>query len=246
MPNWVYNTVIVSKKDLPKFKELLVNKGQVDFNKLIPMSDELNIENYAYTYNEKTTLKDVIDSCLRKRLGLKETPAEQFIEILFNNKHFRNIIKGYHNTLKYGSKDWYDGCCNNWGTKWNAHESKINEDIIIFQTAWGEPCGIYAELSKHIDFKVIYHDEFIGQNFGAYEYKNGKKIDYVEWDSEDKETINIGKGYAVAGCTEVELDEYLKGLKENNNLTDEELEQARKEVYNAYDDTIKILEEQDL
>ena len=243
MLNWVYNQIYLIKKDFPKFKELLVVEGEVDFNKLIPMPKELNIESGAYTYYETDTLKDVILKCLRERVGLKEMPNEQFIEVLFKNEHFRNIIKGYHNTLKYGSKDWYDWCYNMWGTKWNAHDSEIGEDFIAFQTAWGEPYGIYAELGKHIDFKVKYEDECLGCNFGAYEYKNGKKIDIVVYNDRDKETTNIGKGYAISGCTEAELDEYLKDLKENNNLTDEELEQARKEVYGAFNDTIKVMEE---
>ena len=44
MPNWTYNTITASKKVISKIKKELTNEeGGLDFNKLIPMPESLNV-----------------------------------------------------------------------------------------------------------------------------------------------------------------------------------------------------------
>ena len=80
--------------------------------------------------------------------------------------------KAYANTQKYGSKDWYDWRCANWGTKWNASETQIDWENreIFFQTAWSAPTPIIFALHTHfpdVGFTWYYADEDCGYNAGV-------------------------------------------------------------------------------
>lgn len=76
----------------------------------------------------------------------------------------------------YGSYDWYNWNCENWGTKWNAYNTAITENSpflteIEFDTAWSTPDPIIKALSvkyPNCVFEVIYADEDWGSNSGNY------------------------------------------------------------------------------
>lgn len=64
---------------------------------------------------------------------------------------------------RLGSEDmnkpnWYDWNCENWGTKWNAYESEIIQDIdqyddlleVKFTTAWGVPYEWVKRLAEKL------------------------------------------------------------------------------------------------
>lgn len=82
------------------------------------------------------------------------------------------------NIAKYGAPTWYEWCCANWGTKWNACDSVVNADerTIEFQTAWSCPEPIVeklADLFPNVDFTWCYADEDCGNNVGKYIHCNG-------------------------------------------------------------------------
>ena len=66
------------------------------------------------------------------------------------------------NLDKYGYKNWYDWCVNNWGTKWNAggdnpdmmvdYDYDEDGDTVIalfqFDTAWAPPLGVMQKLME--------------------------------------------------------------------------------------------------
>lgn len=74
----------------------------------------------------------------------------------------RALVKAEKSNLKrYGYKNWYDWCVNNWGTKWNAggdndamqvdyDEDVDNQSIALFQfdTAWAPPLGVMEKLME--------------------------------------------------------------------------------------------------
>ena len=99
----------------------------------------------------------------------------------FQHSQFQYLLE-YHN--KYGYKDWYDWSVANWGTKWDACNSRIiNNDEIYFDTAWNEAEPIHKKLSEKypketIICECIYED---GLPKHTTIWKNGECIeDYWE------------------------------------------------------------------
>ena len=59
--------------------------------------------------------------------------------------------QAFDNYLKYGAVDWYDWCCNNWGTKWNAQNTQLldeNSAEVYFDTAWSPVVKLLKKLSE--------------------------------------------------------------------------------------------------
>lgn len=90
------------------------------------------------------------------------------------------------NISKYGHADWYDWCCDVWGTKWNAGKFTIDWDFrtMSFDTAWSRPYGIinaFIEAFPDVDFEWLYADEDCGYNTGRIcASDNGIAIDEYE------------------------------------------------------------------
>ena len=75
---------------------------------------------------------------------------------------------------KYGSSNWYEWNCDNWGTKWDCSDSHYTEEdkILQFQTAWACPEKIIAEMKlvfPDLRFDGSYADEDFGSNVGYIE-----------------------------------------------------------------------------
>lgn len=104
---------------------------------------------------------------------------------------FRGPI-GAEEQKKYGDLNWYDWSIQNWGTKWNAHDTAIDgitefsdstaEFRFTFYTAWSCPEQIYSEIAKiypNLEFDVEFADEDIGSNCGSLIISDGGlSIDY--------------------------------------------------------------------
>jgi len=94
-------------------------------------------------------------------------------------KTFEDLGNMYiHNILTYGCDTWYDWCCENWGTKWNACEVYVDEDSISFQTAWSVPDPILEAFAYicdkyNVTFEGEYADEDRGNNAGHISSDNG-------------------------------------------------------------------------
>ena len=119
-----------------------------------------------------------------------------------------DYIKGFFNIKRYKARDWYDWSIENWGTKWNAGDTIVDNETIEFETAWSTPVPVFVELSKRlkdITITVDYADEDIGSNCGTLEILNGEVTEskpetprqfacdlwgYDESDFEDEESNN--------------------------------------------------------
>ena len=82
------------------------------------------------------------------------------------------------NLAKYGYRNWYDWCVNNWGTKWNAggdndamqvdYDEDVNDQgIALFQfdTAWAPPLGVLEKLMDthpELSIECRYHEPGVG------------------------------------------------------------------------------------
>ena len=99
---------------------------------------------------------------------------------------------GRDEELKYGNKTWHVWNRENWGTKWNAYSTNIeNDDTIVFDTAWSTPLPVIKALSKlfpNIGFELSYADEDIGSNCGVLTLANGdivKSLNFPDCNSNE-------------------------------------------------------------
>lgn len=191
MPNHITNILTFSCSK-EKFKEIaeFVRKddwflGSVDFNKLIPMPDSLNIEcgsrgeegfklyKSFLEWNEKNDPK-----------GEKADMLEQYIKVVENDPEIFDLGKQYYeNLVNYGATTWYDWRIEHWGSKWNAYdfvEANPEEMFLQFNTAWSCVPPVMEKLSRTFpdtEIKYSWADEDIGHNVGSMVLLNGEPIE---------------------------------------------------------------------
>lgn len=224
MPNHITN-IIKYDGDAERIKEMLeqikddeFGIGTIDFNKLIPMPESMNIESGSRTDRGLKAYKEFLEIYTFGRkvenLDLLNIPAEseeKFLEIRkdVEKDDWELGKKAFQNTYQYGSPTWYQWSINNWGTKWNAYGynelmSYAETDAIYFTTAWSSPHPVMNKLAKmysDINFTHEWADEDIGQNCGRWEYENGEVV-LQYYPENDKEAIEFA-----AKVMDYDLDE---------------------------------------
>ncbi len=183
--------------------------GSVDFNKIIPMPESLNIEAGSQT---STGLKAYQDFIEVYTLGgtihqddLENIPRKSEDAFLRQRSDIRpkewKLGKAAWNNIRlYGVPTWYGWRNQHWGTKWNSYgygEAEVNYqegDALNFLTAWSAPHPVMeklAEMFPNVEIEHEWADEDIGHNCGRYRYQNGVRIE--EWIPEtEREAIDLG------------------------------------------------------
>ena len=160
------------------------DKRVIDFEKVIPMPEELNIES-------SSDPEFLIILFLRQsRLSLCYGPyspevkmAWERYEKMDDERKEKNeeLAKKYlMNIAKYDYANWYSWHIGKWGTKWNSIDGYGHQhreaDTIYFETANGFCEPVIEELSKRypdIEFDYAAADEDIGSNTIKGTYKAG-------------------------------------------------------------------------
>jgi len=174
-------------------------KFELDFNKIIPRSEELEIEsdglvmylescygmNHNFQQKIMSTPRAILDSLNAQTIYefvRQSCPSDIAFSITqdldrVEDDSRNNFCKAIRNYRKYGYATWYHWSCNYWGTKWNSYnQARTSENAFSFDTAWAHPFPIMIELSKlfsTIVFRVKYADEDIGRNLGHYTIQSG-------------------------------------------------------------------------
>ena len=225
MPNHVTN--IIEIKGAPTrikalFKAVKSDEcglGSIDFNKLIPMPPELDMEEGRRTTNGLKAYKDFIEVYTfngnKENFDLSHIPekAEQaFLRVHpdIDRAAWDLGKQAFQNEQKYGAATWYKWRIENWGSKWNAYgyEGGVQFDghSLRFRTAWAPPQPVIVKLSEmypDLDFVHQFADEDIEHNCGEDEYHNG----------------SLCGEYRPAG---VEAVEYANSLWGNDELEEDE------------------------
>lgn len=213
MPNYTWNHMSMKASDYKKYVERIDEDGKttVDFNVLIPMpksyegiaSSTETDRSFVYYISDELKLsqaetmakiKALLPNYPKWRYGgyvttymtLRKRPITDIRAALDLGKQVLENIKNY------GAIDWYDWCCDNWSTKWNAFDVEVEDideesDICWFKftTAWCPPERWIIELSKHCDFTLSCEVE--GSDTGyRYVCENGV-LRYFESDFVEKE-----------------------------------------------------------
>ena len=200
MPNWVQNNIKFSgdtaeiKKMLEAIKNDEISFGSIDFNKIIPMPESLNIECGSITNKGIEMVKNYLESMPEELKG-KEGTYEEFIADLRNHstdisdekeKKIWDVgVTAVSNLYQYEAPTWYEWCNDNWNTKWNAcgydeNTDYSDSDFIWFQTAWSAPVPVIQKLSEmypNIELSLQFADEDLGQNCGEMKFKGGNIIE---------------------------------------------------------------------
>ena len=160
------------------------DKRVIDFEKVIPMPEELNIES-------NSAAETIIILLMRQARFMMFGPyspevkdAWERYEKMDDQRKEENeaLAKKYlMNIAKYDYPNWYSWHIAKWGTKWNSIDGygtqRREGDTIYFETANGFCEPVIEELSKkYPDVEFIYEaaDEDIGSNTIKGTYKNGK------------------------------------------------------------------------
>ena len=219
------------------------NGYDVDFNKIIPMPEDLNIESGSVTHDcAKLYVNAMLEGCdaykkyaalyvqaFGKDLAMSEDEQRKTMEYVMLHKDYEKNCpmfqtkadayaygkKALDNYANYGAKDWYNWRRKHWGTKWNAHDTILNdpsEANVYFHTAWSAPIPFLDALSKkypELTFDFEFADEDMGSNTGKMTVKNGlitkggfQKDDskkayetyFALWGGEDEYRYNAKKG----------------------------------------------------
>jgi hypothetical protein len=188
MPNWVATVCEFTGEDKDikaVLEEISSEESKFDFNKLIPMPASLEIESstrsslaYTYYYVKKfNRLPERKHSYYKDKSEVIERVEK---DIKVSSQEMLEMGKTlYENIEKYGAPTWYDWCCNNWGTKWNACESEVYGQTLEFRTAWGFAEPVMRKLAElcvkyGVEFEGEWADEDMGCNTGYFESCNGE------------------------------------------------------------------------
>lgn len=167
---------------------LYKNRNEEDFSNVSKFIEKagINIKNL-----DDDTYKKIIERSINYDIGVEETEKKLKSEedvINFGQQLISNIIE-------YGSTDWYEWSIKNWGTKWNACEGIVENNELLFETAWSPVPKIVEQLSiKFPDaiFKYDFAEEQICFICGECSFKNGLLIHDVPLPSESKEAYEKG------------------------------------------------------
>lgn len=222
MPNWVQINLTFSgdKAEIKQMLEAIKNNdigyGSIDFNKIIPMPEQLNIESGSKSIHGMEMVKEYLES-MPEELKNKEGTYEEFFDNLRKHRDDLNDdekeiwdigVIAVDNLHKYGAPTWREWAYKNWGTKWNAYdfdEMSEENNTIYFQTAWYAPVPAILNLSQkypNIEMSMRYADEDLGHNCGTVEFKNGS-ITQEKYPQTRKEALEFS-----AEMWDTELDSY--------------------------------------
>ena len=176
--------------DQNRIDELLKSvKGKdsvLDFNKIIPMPESLNIEAGSRTERGLKAYKDFIyvyTFAGTEQKDLLNIPKEKEEIFLRTRQDIRRDEwelgkTAFQNEQKYGAATWYEWARSSWGTKWSAYNAEIGEDnTIMFNTAWSRAMPVIQKLSENFPdlyFEYCWADEDFGVNVGMAEFENGE------------------------------------------------------------------------
>lgn len=247
MPNYVRNIIHFTgdKSEIQNMLKSIQDDekgiGSIDFNKLIPMPESLEIECGSRTDKGIKMVKEFLQPIQQIGTPTVSTPNE--LEALLS-AHTAEVpeqekaewelgVKAAMNVLNYEHATWYDWSIANWGTKWNANcfdegEDGGEVDTIAFDTAWSAPHPVIeklAELYPNIEMEHKWADEDLGNNCGESTYANGERTSIV-YPANNKSSLEFAAdvwGYELADLSlylNHAGDDYISADSENFDLVD--------------------------
>jgi hypothetical protein len=146
MPNWVFNSMVVngSKSDLVAFRDKArkLSPHGITEDGVLEYKDENASEISFWNFIEPENKSAYFGASDYKPEGYDKLSSEEQFAI----------------TMKHESDGWYDWNVRNWGTKWDACDTSLDDNTegkgpflnYNFQTAWSIPEAVFtAIVSQH-------------------------------------------------------------------------------------------------
>jgi len=198
-----------TESDLQELLKFVKTKeSDFDFSKIMPMPETIKntergslsfaseaVSNYLKNQIVSNHLKwmmekeeitiDNIDEAIKKWESEKRVDVEMGYRILENRKN--------HN----GCGDWYEWAIENWGTKWEACEVEIIDNVICFDTAWTPSTPVIerlAELFPKVALLYKYFEPGVSLA-GSERYEDGECVQLNVFDIDEKEYQNIAEEF---------------------------------------------------
>lgn len=181
MPNWCENRLSVAGPTsviAEIVKAVGVERGEFDFNGIVPMPAELHItkgsatswgedvlygdwkrvieipwirERFFSAFGTIPEYREELVAMIERVHGCYEEPGVD-AESIFGLS-LRDARRAKHNVEQYGFKDWYDWSVAKWGTKWNGGEVDVESlepesFTIYFSTAWSPPVPVVEAMCE--------------------------------------------------------------------------------------------------
>ncbi len=197
MPNYSHNKLIVNQKSREEYHQFLSeNFIKIDYEKSKEEFNQFVLKNSKKIDSEKT------DELFKQFLPENSKNNKEIRKLTFEGicprpKEIIQSEKEVNSNKEF--PDWYTWNIKNWGTKWDADTTKIEESknkiIIYFDTAWAPPEEWLNKLaSRYLNLKL---ELTFFEESGAFEGKatttNGKwnyKIERpAKWVEEFKKEI---------------------------------------------------------
>ena len=175
MPNWCENRLSVSgpKSVIAEIVQAVgLDRGEFDFNGIVPMPEELHItsgsstswgedvlfgdwkrvieipwirERFFAAFGSIPEYREEMVSMIERVHACYEEPGVDAESIFALS--LREARQAKQNVERYGFKDWYDWSVTKWGTKWNGGEVDVESlepesFTIYFSTAWSPPVPV--------------------------------------------------------------------------------------------------------
>lgn len=208
MPNHITNIITINGVSEERTAQILaavqsdedgVQCNSIDFNKLIPMPSELNVECGSRSDKALKLYKEFLaESKILSMMNLTNSIPEaeynnavselvkKYEKLSGNDPDLLSFGEQlYNNVQKYGAADWYSWSIRNWGSKWNSYgyddlDYRGAGNEIGFYTAWSRVEPIMERLSQMFpdaEFFYQWADEDFGCNVGQQTWKNGEITD---------------------------------------------------------------------
>jgi hypothetical protein len=211
MPNYIKNKLEFIGEHAEQIKAFLLTKHEknseaeieaIDFNNIMPMPEELNIESGSLGSTALNALFEMDDTDRSSPLlAIFTRESKEDYLRLMELKPTERIeaiklgIQYYKNIKDHGYATWYQWCSAKWGTKWNAMEPRyLNSNTIAFSTAWSGVIDLILILSKKFTntlFNYSYADEDSGYNCQKLKIKDGVILESFKPEGGSKEAMDL-------------------------------------------------------
>ena len=150
MPNWCYNSLCVSGN-----KEILADFVSKTLVPCDMSSEEEYDESHRFTFNILHPTPKALEGNTSPLRKLEGEDDSQFKERMAENVRL------------YGADDWYRWHLNNWGTKWDASSTSVEQldetnFNVQFHTAWSPPIDWFEKIIPmypQLEFDLIFDEE---------------------------------------------------------------------------------------